>query len=83
MTQDPRYTAAAVSAALATDERTAELGVRVSVRGDTLLLTGTVAGQARREEVTRVAREAAPDLTVVDDLRVTDCTAPTGHEELR
>jgi len=79
----PEYQAARVHRALAEDPRTAELGIRVTVRGDAILLSGDVESEHRREEIDTVLHEIASDMRVFNDIRVTEVAAPTGREELR
>ncbi|MEV0678888.1 BON domain-containing protein [Actinosynnema sp. NPDC050436] len=78
-----QYLSARLRRALAEDPRTTELGVRVTVRGDNVLLSGDVACAARRDELEAVIREVAPELTVLDDVRVVPAGEPDGREELR
>jgi hypothetical protein len=79
----PQYRAERLRRVLAEDPRTAELGVRVSLRGDHVLLSGQVACEERRAEIQRVLHEAAPDLIVDNDVRVSCVDVPSGREELR
>lgn len=78
----PQYAAARLHRALAEDPRTAELGVRVSVRGDTVFLAGQVASRQRREALDTVVAEHAPDLDVRNDVRVVPAGEPGQSEEL-
>ncbi|HET9138649.1 BON domain-containing protein [Actinophytocola sp.] len=79
----PQYRAARLRQALAEDPRTAELGVRVTVRGDHVLLSGQVVSEQRRDELQQVLADVAPDLAVYNDVRVTCADEPSGREELR
>jgi len=79
----PEYEAARVRRALAEDPRTAELGIRITVRGDAILLAGDVECEHRREEIDTVLRETAGDMRVFNDIRVTEVGAPVSREELR
>ena len=55
MTREPEaYLVERVREALAHDPRVAELGIRVRVAGDTVLLTGDVATPERKEAVSEV-----------------------------
>ncbi|GAA0207114.1 hypothetical protein GCM10010492_00700 [Saccharothrix mutabilis subsp. mutabilis] len=78
-----QYLAARLRRALAEDPRTTELGVRVTVRGDHVLLSGDVACAERRAELEAVIHDVAPELTVLDDVKVTPVGEPEGREELR
>ncbi|GAB2878540.1 BON domain-containing protein [Streptomyces deserti] len=59
-----------------------ELGVRVEVRGDAVLLTGTVPSAQCRDEVLRLAREELVGHPVHCDIVVTDSSSPDHAEEL-
>ncbi|GII76630.1 hypothetical protein Sru01_16120 [Sphaerisporangium rufum] len=76
----PHYVAARVQQALAEDERTSELGVRVDVRGDDLYLRGQVECAERRARMTDVAGENAPGLKVHNEVTVMEVRGP-GEEE--
>jgi osmotically-inducible protein OsmY len=78
----PQYVVARLRSALADDPRTAEQGVRVAVRGDHVVLSGDVATERRRAEVSEVIREAVPDMVVHNDVRVVCADEPTRREEL-
>jgi hypothetical protein len=78
-----QYLSARLRRAIAEDPRTTELGVRVTVRGDHVLLSGDVACEERRAELEAVVHEGAPDLQVLDDVRVVSVGEPEGSEELR
>lgn len=81
--ESPQYLAARLRRVLAEDPRTAEMGVRLSVRGDHVHLSGEVATQERCAELAAVLTEHVPDLVVHNDVRVADTREPTGMEELR
>lgn len=78
-----QYLSARLRRALAEDPRTTELGVRVTVRGDNVLLSGDVASAERRAQLEAVIHDVAPELTVLDDVQVVPVEAPVGREELR
>ncbi|MFF5208688.1 BON domain-containing protein [Streptosporangium sp. NPDC000396] len=78
----PQYIAARVQRALAEDERTHELGIRVVVRGEQLFLRGQVPGAERRTLIASVASEAAPGLTVHNEITVTEVRGPGEEEKL-
>jgi hypothetical protein len=81
--QPPQYQVAHLRRALAEDPRTAELGIRVTVRGDAIQVAGDVTCPERRDDIETVLRELVPGMRVLNDLRVTEVGAPTGREELR
>ncbi|GHF75660.1 osmotically-inducible protein OsmY [Amycolatopsis bartoniae] len=81
--ESPQYRVAHVRRALAEDPRTAELGVRVNVRGDHVHLSGEVATEQRRAELEQVLAEVAPDVELHNDVRVADTREPARREELR
>ncbi|WP_449064078.1 BON domain-containing protein [Planomonospora algeriensis] len=78
----PQYVAARVQQALAEDERTTELGIRVDVRGEQLFLRGQVTSEERRDLIAGVAEEVAPGLAVRNELTVADIREPGGEEKL-
>jgi osmotically-inducible protein OsmY len=78
----PQYVAARVKSALAEDERTSELGILVDIRGGQLFLRGQVADARRRALIADVAEEAAPGLTVRNEITVLDVRDPCEEEKL-
>jgi osmotically-inducible protein OsmY len=81
--ESPQYRVAHIRRALAEDPRTAEMGVRVNVRGDQVHLSGEVATEQRRADLEEVLAEVAPEVTVSNDVRVADTREPSRREELR
>jgi osmotically-inducible protein OsmY len=81
--ESPQYRVAHVRRALAEDPRTAEMGVRVNVRGDHLHLSGEVTTEQRRSELEQVVAELLPDVELHNDVRVADTREPARLEELR
>ncbi|MDO0924469.1 BON domain-containing protein [Streptomyces sp. TG1A-8] len=59
-----------------------ELGVRVSVHGDSVLLTGTVPSTQCRDEILRTAREELAGHPVHCDLLVAGTASPDHGEDL-
>ncbi|MEO3808419.1 BON domain-containing protein [Sphaerisporangium sp. B11E5] len=78
----PHYVAARVQRALAEDDRTNELGIRVDIRGDQLYLRGAVECEERRRLVATVAGETAPGLKVHNEVTVMDVREPGEEESL-
>ncbi|TKK88813.1 BON domain-containing protein [Herbidospora galbida] len=78
----PHYVAARVQQAIAEDGRTNELGIRVDVRGDQVFLRGQVSGEEQRHLLTDVAREAAPGLTVHNEVTCVEVRDPGEEEQL-
>lgn len=76
------YVISHVRDALAHDPRTTELGVDVTLAGERVVLTGTVASVPHREEIGRVAAEVARGYAVVNDVDVVACDEATEAEEL-
>jgi low affinity Fe/Cu permease len=76
-----QYDEAELRRRLAEDSRTAELGVTVTFNGQTLALDGEVDCPQRREMLSVVAREYAPDMDIRNMVRVSDTGKP-GREEL-
>jgi hypothetical protein len=70
--------------AIATDPRTHELGIRLQVRGDNLVVSGEVASEARRATVLEVIREHDPGLDIVDYIVLSAEPGPGGpqHEQI-
>ena len=56
--------------ALAHDPRVNELGITVAVRGTRLFLSGTASTVERRDAVTLVAAELAPECEIVNEVAV-------------
>jgi osmotically-inducible protein OsmY len=79
----PQYVAAHLRKLLAEDPRTAEQGVRVTVRGDHVVVSGSVATAERRSQLSEVVSSAVPDMVVHNDVRVVCSDEPTTREELR
>lgn len=71
MRQDT-YAAGQLERALHADPRTHELGIRVEVDDDDVVLHGQVASDERRRLVAQVAEEQAPLLTVRNEVSVTE-----------
>ncbi|MBF6209777.1 hypothetical protein IU433_04545 [Nocardia puris] len=78
----PQYVAAKLHRLLAEDPEVAEPGVRVRLRGDTVLLDGAVATAVRRERLEEKVREAMPRARVRNDVLVTGAGAPDHEERL-
>lgn len=78
-----QYLAANLRRALAEDPRTAEQGVRVTVRGGHVMLSGDVACEDRRRALEEVLQDVAPELHVMNDVRIVPAGEPVGEEELR
>lgn len=78
----PQYLVAHLREALATDPRTAELGVQVAVHGDQVHLSGVVACEERRAELDDVIKEQLSSIEVHNEVRVADVREPAHTEEL-
>ncbi|MFG1664717.1 BON domain-containing protein [Streptomyces sp. Y7] len=59
-----------------------ELGVRIEIRGESVLLTGTVPSARCRDDVLRLARDELPGTPVHCDIVVADTSAPDRAEEV-
>ncbi len=81
--EPPQYLVARLRRALTEDPRTAEQGVRVRVFGRTVHLSGHVATAQRRDALTAVVADHAPEMTVRNDVRVVAAGQPGEWEELR
>jgi osmotically-inducible protein OsmY len=62
--------------ALSTDPRVLEPELDVTVRGSHVIVTGTVATEARRRHVRDIVREHLPDADIDDRLDVAELTPP-------
>ena len=65
-----------VRQALATDHRTLVQGLKVTVHGDSLVVSGTVSSDARRDAVGAVAAEVASGFRVCNETIVVE---PADH----
>jgi osmotically-inducible protein OsmY len=81
------YLAKQIEGAIADDERTVELGVTVDVRAGRVFLRGKVSTVQRKDAVTGVAREHAPEHEIVNEIHVEDPAAgappATAEERIR
>lgn len=59
-----------------------ELGVRAELRGEAVLLTGTVPSAQCRDDILRLAGEALAGHPVHSDIRVAGASSPGEAEEL-
>jgi osmotically-inducible protein OsmY len=83
VTEAPQYSAARIQQAVAEDARTTELGIKVTVRPGHVFLRGEVMSPVRRERLTEVVAELAPDLQIHNEVRVADVPEPADEETLR
>ncbi|OEJ24033.1 hypothetical protein AR457_05700 [Streptomyces agglomeratus] len=60
----------------------AEMGVRIELRGNSVLIAGTVSSAACRDEILRMAEDELAGLPLHEDLVVVSATAPDHPEEL-
>lgn len=79
--REVEYRIARLRERLAGDD-VAELGVRIELRGETVLLTGALPTAVRRDEILRVAREELAGLVVRTDLTTPSAEAPDRRERL-
>ena len=77
----PEHLAADIAELLAEDERVNELGLQVSLRGDAVVIDGTVATDERRDAITAVVREQLPDRRVDNRVQVAPMDNPA-HPEI-
>jgi osmotically-inducible protein OsmY len=78
----PQYSATRLQQALAEDPRTTELGIKVTVRPGHVFLRGQVMTAARRDRLTEVVAEEAPDLQIHNEVRVAEVGEPEDEETL-
>jgi osmotically-inducible protein OsmY len=83
MTRDevPQYVAGRIQQRLAEDPRTAELGIKIEVRGDVVYLRGRIMSEERRSAIVAVVREAEPEREIRDEIGVTSVHEPEEEEE--
>ncbi|MGW0564734.1 hypothetical protein ACWDZ4_30035 [Streptomyces sp. NPDC003016] len=60
----------------------AEMGVRIELRGNSVLIAGTVSSAACRDEILRMAEDELAGLPLHEDLVVVSAAAPDRPEEL-
>lgn len=82
MMKEDTYVAGQVERALHGDPRTHELGIRVEVDGDDIVLRGEVASEERRRLAAQVAAEQAPGLSIRNETSVTRVLPPRTPEML-
>jgi osmotically-inducible protein OsmY len=75
------YLLAHLHDALLTDDRLHEQAIEIVVVGDRLELRGEVATPERRQAALDIVHELAPDIEVVDDLRVSRIGEPSDEPE--
>jgi osmotically-inducible protein OsmY len=78
----PEYLAGHIHETLAEDPRVSEQGISVSVTPGNIFLTGIVSTDERREAISVVARELAPDHRIHNQVTVGTFPEPTGQEVL-
>ncbi|MFF0813622.1 BON domain-containing protein [Rhodococcus sp. NPDC003318] len=78
----PQYVVAHLRRAFAEDPRTCELGIRVSVRGRWVYLSGEVTCEDRKDALEVVLWEHFPSALVRNDVHVMRLGAPVEHEDL-
>jgi hypothetical protein len=77
-----QYVVAHLREAIAQHPHLNELNVDVSVAGGRIFLRGVVATDERRQELTRVVRELAPDYEVCNETELARFPRAEGAEEL-
>jgi hypothetical protein len=63
-------------------EGVAELGIRIEMRGGSVLLSGALPTADHRDEILRIAEAELPGTHVLLDLTVASAIPPDGHEDL-
>ncbi len=82
--QLPQYLVAHIRRAFAEDPRTSELGVRVTIRGKKVYLSGEVTTLVRKRELESIVSELAPGVTVCNDIHVVSSAEPqSDYEDLQ
>ncbi len=72
MMQEDTYVAGQIERALHADPRTHELGIRVEVNDDDVVLHGRVASDEHRRLVAQVAEEQAAGLSIRNEVSMTE-----------
>lgn len=80
--KEASYVAGQIERALHGDPRAHELGIRVEVDGEDVVLRGQVASAGRRRRVAQIAAEQAPGLGIRNEVSVTEVLPPEGQEKL-
>jgi osmotically-inducible protein OsmY len=81
--EEPKhYLVQRIREALAHDPRVSELELQVTVRGSKVFVAGAVATDDRRQSVTEVVQEAAPDCEVHNQTRVSVQAGEVEEEEM-
>lgn len=80
--KEDTYIAGQIERALHADPRTHELGVRVEVDHDDVVLRGEVASEERRRLIAQVAEEQVPGLAIRNAVSVTEMLPPEAPEVL-
>jgi osmotically-inducible protein OsmY len=78
----PQYTAARIMRRIAEDDRVAELGIHVDVRGDEVFLRGQVGTEERRRLIGLVASEVEPGRHFHNEINIVEVRDPTEEEKL-
>lgn len=78
----PEYLAGHIHETLAEDPRVSEQGISVSVTPGNVFLTGVVSTTERRDAISEVARELAPDHRIHNQVTVATFPEPTAQEVL-
>jgi osmotically-inducible protein OsmY len=78
----PQYTAARIMRRIAEDDRVAELGIHVDVRGDEVFLRGQVGTEERRRLIGLVASEVEPGRHFRNEINIVEVRDPTEEEKL-
>ncbi len=76
------YLEASIQRLLAEHTDTAEQGIQITRRGNSLVLRGEVESARRRDDIERLIKEHFPAVTVQCDIGLTRSNAPADAEEL-
>jgi osmotically-inducible protein OsmY len=81
--EEPKhYLVQRIREALAHDPRVSEIELQVTVRGSKVFVAGAVSTEDRRQAVTEVVQEAAPDCEVHNETRASFRPGEVEEEEL-
>lgn len=81
-TEKPHDLEAEIQRLLTENDRTAEQGITIQRRENTVVLGGEVESAQRRDEICRQVTSRFPDVEIACDIGITRAQAPTEVEEI-
>lgn len=80
MNDDYQYLVGRIQDALANDPRVNKLDVKITVRQGRVHLTGQTSSEERRQSITLVVKEVAPDMEVRNEMTLIEISRPSQPE---